>query len=784
MYTFKRSLSLLLAFQLCYSCTGAGGGAGMDIGSGGSSSGGGAVIIKGLISGVFHRVSETVLPEAIAQEGRIDVYDSTDPTQDPKFIKSFVVEKESEGYSIELTKEEAEGKLLELNYSGVSGVREIIINVDEGESAVDAEINEDNHFESQILKEQLKLEFSESNSVSDLRERFKSLKALKDVSSDLSIFSDSSSMKEVLKDEKNGAEMRDLIVKSRVARDKGKEDEEKKYQEEILKLASNVLGVEVTSHGNLFCSANKARFFINEKKSYRIMASPVNLELIRKWGAFSDLGEASDSEYANRQLRGIGEELANIGKDLDKLLAIDVTISDPEGIQEDKQCRLYSRVPKEGEDEPQGIELDLSPIKEISFEEVADVDELRRRLSESLKKVVENFEETLKGLELEENIAMTLHDREVGKAQRLLEQRLKDYETFLSEGGAGLQIKANLSYLQNVNFDEVDSFSRGHQLLQEALKATITELREQLQKLSLNNSIEESVDKFTQASFMKVEERADYVQEAPVELQETSKTVADGELKILRDDLDNLIEPSRLEPESAYEAELRLVNDLYLKRLEELRSLIENRLESDYPVDASIINSVDIEKLEFSQSVYTLRDAFKQSLELINQKIPQDASEELRSEILASQVVGYQKLVLAKINLLNERDYSSDELTSYKVDVSSLISFKFDGYASDEAMNEVSRQTDLANNSLIDKLKSDGVSAEVMEKVLSEQVPMLKAFHMYRSIEVNICYTPGSLIPYCQKLEAERLIGVETIKRERMLEQQIAPVYDEKAAAE
>ncbi len=514
------------------------------------------------------------------------------------------------------------------------------------------------------------------------------------------------------------------------------------------------------------------------------MASPVNLELIRKWGAFSDMGEASDSEYANRQLRGIGEELANIGKDLDKLLAIDVTISDPEGIKEDKQCRLYSRVPKEGEDDPQGIEIDLSPIKEISFEEVADVDELRRRLSESLEKVIENLKEILKGLELEDNIAITLHDREVGKAKRFLEQRLKDYETFMSEGGAGLQLKANLSYLQNVNFDEVDSFSRGHQLLQEALKATILEFREQLHKLSLNNSIEESVEKFTQASLFKAEERADYVQEAPVEFQETSKTLADGEFEILRDDSYNLIEPSGSEPESAYESELRLVNELYLKRVEELRSVIEKRLESDYPVDDSIINSVDLEKLEFSQSVYTLRDAFKQSLELINQKIPEDASEELRNEILASQVVGFQKVVLAKIHLIHERDYSSDELTSYKIDISSLLSFKFDGYASDEAMNEVSRQTDLAYSLLLDKLKSDGVSAEVMEKVLSEQVSILKAFHMYRNIEVNICYTPGYLIPYCQSSEAERLIGVETTERVRIFEQKLVPLNVEKAAAE
>jgi hypothetical protein len=136
-------------------------------------------------------MGELLISSAVAQDGTLTVYDVTDPSNEPVEIDSFPVEKESEGYSIKLSKAEAEGKVLLLKYVGAAGFRSIITPINLGASNVNMEVmNEENTIISQQIFENVKYNFDSNNfgSADEIREHFKKMKQeqnLENLESDL-----------------------------------------------------------------------------------------------------------------------------------------------------------------------------------------------------------------------------------------------------------------------------------------------------------------------------------------------------------------------------------------------------------------------------------------------------------------------------------------------------------------------------------------------------------------------------------------------------------------------
>ena len=175
----SRLLSLIVCLQLAVSCgpsplkvtfndisptenNSGSGNSGSSSGSGSGSSSGGSgvpeeetITINGLISAV-KAVSDFIFPSAMAAEGTLKVFDLSDPL-DPKELASRDITG-TDAFSISLSKEMIQGKLIKLNFVSSEGVvknRDQIFTIDEGQETASAELNQDNAIIAKVIEDYL-----------------------------------------------------------------------------------------------------------------------------------------------------------------------------------------------------------------------------------------------------------------------------------------------------------------------------------------------------------------------------------------------------------------------------------------------------------------------------------------------------------------------------------------------------------------------------------------------------------------------------------------------------
>ena len=366
----KRTISLILVFQLCWACNGGSGGSSGVVsgpsGSGGDSgSGDGETInIQGTIGSVFHSLSETLLSSAFAQDGQMEVFDITDPTASPKSLGIFDVQDESSGYSIDLPADEVQGALIKLKYLGKAGEREMILNVDPTDTSLKAEVMDTSNFvKSKILEAHLQQEVRLGFSTVDiLRTRFKELDANKaDIDDDLSDFENIDAIKKIIQDPDKGKELADYIAQARIYSNQGESQKAFELKAEAFDFAYKA-DPKNFEGAKFVCGATKARFFFRGEGSYQVKAVGLTKEVLNAWRGLDGItwDQLSNSPQVNQVFFDIITKMQMMSKGQydGKLLAARVTIIDLNGKEVDRICDLYSRAPKEGEETSTYINLD------------------------------------------------------------------------------------------------------------------------------------------------------------------------------------------------------------------------------------------------------------------------------------------------------------------------------------------------------------------------------------------------------------------------------------------
>jgi hypothetical protein len=459
MNTMKQLISYILVIQLCVSCTGGGkeggpsvvntpnksggtrggtsGQTGGTSGNTGEATDGATILIQGQISKVFRNLSDFILPSANAQDGQITAYNMTDPEHPLQIGEPVPVDSEDNGYSIELNAKEVKGAIIKLKYIGRIGARDLLVDVDNLSNG-SGDMNEDNHFESGILEEQLRLEGIKDKV--QLRKKFVELKNTskeEGVEKDLALFGDSESMKEILRitdtDTVNQVfrdEMKRLVAMAKDARKKNGVVEDELIQK-MIGLAKNFFGKYDSSSNVLNCSGPRATFFIGSGKTYRFSLQGHDLELLRAYqyqetGGSKEFGKASSSDDANKLLRQMSSELEELSIKYEKNnlsgVVIVSDISEDGVLEEDKTCILNDPVEK-----PDYL-FDLKILENIPYSVADTQDDFKKTLLENFDKSREEYSNKIKEMNNVGHLFDIVLKIADAKVQKLIENRVRNYE--------------------------------------------------------------------------------------------------------------------------------------------------------------------------------------------------------------------------------------------------------------------------------------------------------------------------------------------------------------------
>ncbi|MFY7993182.1 MAG: hypothetical protein ACOVP4_07825 [Bacteriovoracaceae bacterium] len=170
---FGRTLSMILSFQLLWSCNGQYTIEGMKVNSGTEN----VIELNGSIAKAFHHFSNMIIPSAMAQDGEMVVYDMTDPN-DPLQIHSEEITGNT--YSIKIEKDKVINRIIKLSYESYdddSKSRDLLIEPTEETKIVTSNLNEEGTLKSRLAEKVVQIELdSESISLQESKYRLKEVK--------------------------------------------------------------------------------------------------------------------------------------------------------------------------------------------------------------------------------------------------------------------------------------------------------------------------------------------------------------------------------------------------------------------------------------------------------------------------------------------------------------------------------------------------------------------------------------------------------------------------------
>jgi hypothetical protein len=181
--------------------------------------------ISGSIASTFKILSDSLFPSAHAGSavvGSMSVWDITDPTNPVKIGSSVSVYSESK-YTLKLKSTEVLGKLLRLSYESSTGLksRDLIIEVKSSKGVAASIMTELTSVEAKILQGQLREEHQDFKDKEELKNRFNELSSDKsEIIADLELLGleKKASLMKIILHKSKGDEIRELIIKRRIAK--------------------------------------------------------------------------------------------------------------------------------------------------------------------------------------------------------------------------------------------------------------------------------------------------------------------------------------------------------------------------------------------------------------------------------------------------------------------------------------------------------------------------------------------------------------------------------------
>lgn len=161
---FGRTLSMILSFQLLWSCNQQY----LVDSLQGKSTDEKFIELKGSIAKTFHHLSNFIIPSAVAQDGEMIIYDMTDPN-DP--VEIYAEEIYGKSYSIKIEKEKILNRPIKLSYESYdddSKSRQLLIESVPQIKTLNSDLNEEGTLKSRLAENVIKIELDEAPAAKEL----------------------------------------------------------------------------------------------------------------------------------------------------------------------------------------------------------------------------------------------------------------------------------------------------------------------------------------------------------------------------------------------------------------------------------------------------------------------------------------------------------------------------------------------------------------------------------------------------------------------------------------
>ncbi len=461
MNMLKRTISLILVFQLCWACNGSSSSSGV-VKTGGSSSSGASSSMT--ISGTITSLMDLVMASAMAQNGDLVVQDITDP-DNPVVLHSESLSG-TNTFSVTVKKSDvAGGRLIKATYTSSDspndGSRSLLFNLAGSEATVDASMNSDTTMNSMVFEQQLLQEKNRGDITgADYLNRFKAIKN-DDHTSEFDVLGgDKTTIKKLLLDPNNGTGISDLLASLKYARIQGDLASIRDYKEKLFFLATDQAIIPRSAVLN--CSANEVSFLFRDQ-SMRVYARGLDLEVMQALGSYKDLGAFGDSRTAADEINIYLSKLSEIGQKFGKIVSAKLFFASKDGTAFSGSCRVFSeamtaaalaaaRMPS------YQFELDRTNFNKFKASDYSDLDSAHEALFyiyiDSMKLIRDKIKTAVALNQVDPSNGQYMYIAGMDAAGELYDQKfLGAYNTFFPSTLASNPFQINLGFEKNILYD-------------------------------------------------------------------------------------------------------------------------------------------------------------------------------------------------------------------------------------------------------------------------------------------------------------------------------------------
>lgn len=476
----KRTISLILVFQLCWACNGSGGASGV-VSTGGSSSSSSTLTISGTIAGI----SSIIFSSAHAATGDLNIYDITNPDS-PILLHTETLAGVST-FSAKLKKSDlADGKILKAEFiSSESGdlSRTLLLDVAGTEKTVSATLNEESNLNSQMLESQLELERNQGISTSaDFKTRFKAIKS-EDTTELTSSLGDKALLAKLMSNQDPGVrrELGYILGYIKQAKANGDEQQARELKYKLFDYAQNNGYFKNDVAFN--CLGNQVTLLFRNQ-SFRIYAKPNDLEAIQKWGSpVMDFGVVGDANQANDLIQKALNTLEDVNKATGKNVSAMLYIESVDGPAIAKSCRIFGEAMTSTEVANAAlpiypVQINKTAINALKFADVVDEIDAMKQLVVLYYETLKQFREAVKNAGLDPDVAQQTYMAGVNAANGLVEARVIEFfNHFRPLTNPASSYSFNLKMLQNVLFELYQDPAEAQKNLDFSLSRAIDDLQ-------------------------------------------------------------------------------------------------------------------------------------------------------------------------------------------------------------------------------------------------------------------------------------------------------------------
>ncbi len=452
--------------------------------------------INGMISQVLKSLSNLVLPEAVAAEGSIKLYDLSNPVSPIEIYSGDVTG--SDAFSITLKRSEASGKLLKASFTSNEDIiesRDIIFEIQGNETQVDASMNEDLGLQAKIIEAQLQYEVNQGElKPGDIKDRFRLIK--EDPISDISdLLGDKVTILQLSQNPDSMEIFKDIAVQYKRAQKNSDETAKAKLRQRLFELGKNIGAIKTDTI--MHCNGDSG-YFLFQNRTFNVFAVGDQPELWKKFGNKIVFDQINSSSLANDIFLTLAGALTDISLRHETKMSAVLYFEPVDGIPSDiKSCRIFGQESadtklKVPEDYP--IKANLELFEEIDYTSYDSYDQVRSPIINTYYKIINEFYRKLEAEGLDPDIKNMILSKEIQLT--LAEMSNKSKESFIYYNPSkypDLKYGFDNQFFDVISYSQVDSIEQGESFIASAFDKSSENFRYSLKFSGLEDSVQEEI---------------------------------------------------------------------------------------------------------------------------------------------------------------------------------------------------------------------------------------------------------------------------------------------------